>query len=140
MGSIEAALAALRSQNHCNYSATAKEYGVNRTTLSRRHRGITGSMREQYDSISILTKQREKTLVEYINKLTNRGFPPTTSMVLNFAADISKHRPNRCWVTRFVKRHSNELQSGFLSGFDLSRKKADNYYQYSLFFEQAYNP
>lgn len=140
MGSIEAALTALKSQNPPNYNATAKEYGVNRTTLSRRHRGITGSTRELHDSISILTKQQEKTLVEYINKLTNRGLPPTTSMVLNFAADIGKHRPNRCWVARFVKRHSNELQSGFLSGFDLSRKKADNYYQYSLFFEQVCNP
>ena len=50
MDSIEAALAALDLQLKPNYTQTANEYGVDRTTLSRRHRNITGSRADGYDS------------------------------------------------------------------------------------------
>jgi transposase-like protein len=48
-GGILAALKALESAEIINYSAIAKEYDVNRSTLSRRHRKITRS-REEYIS------------------------------------------------------------------------------------------
>ncbi|KAF1981064.1 hypothetical protein K402DRAFT_398882 [Aulographum hederae CBS 113979] len=41
------------------------------------------------------------------------------------------------WVPRFVSRHRDQLQTGFLSGFDLSRKKADNAFEYRRFFEMV---
>ena len=42
MDSIEAALADLKLQETLNYTVTAKKYRVDRTTLSRRRRGVTG--------------------------------------------------------------------------------------------------
>ena len=49
MDSIEAALAALNLQSKPNYTQTANEYGVDRSTLSRRHRNITGSKADGYN-------------------------------------------------------------------------------------------
>jgi hypothetical protein len=40
---IELAIADLETQEYLNYAATAKKYKVERTTLSRRYRGVIGS-------------------------------------------------------------------------------------------------
>ena len=50
MDLIEAALAALDLQSKPNYTQTVNKYGVDRTTLSRRHRNITGSRVDGYNS------------------------------------------------------------------------------------------
>ena len=85
MDPINAALAALSLQSKPNYTQTAKEYGVDRSTLSRRHRNITGSKADGYESQSFLTKQQSSVLVTYINKLTEQGLPPTIAILENFA-------------------------------------------------------
>ena len=43
MQAIDKALKYLASQESPNYSATARKYGIDRTTLSRRHRGLARS-------------------------------------------------------------------------------------------------
>ncbi|OCL00560.1 uncharacterized protein K441DRAFT_104661 [Cenococcum geophilum 1.58] len=69
MDPIDAALAALSLQSKPNYTKTAEEYGVERSTLSRRHCNITGSKADGYENQSFLTKQQSQVLVTYINKL-----------------------------------------------------------------------
>ena len=93
MDSIEAALAALDLQLKPNYTQTANEYGVDRTTLSRRHRNITGLRADGYDSQSFLSKKQSMVLINYINDLTNRGLPPTIAMLRNFAQEIAGKQP-----------------------------------------------
>ncbi len=44
----------------------------------------------------------------------------------------SRPTPN---TYEFVRRHSDILQSKFLQEADLERKKADNAYQYQLYFD-----
>jgi hypothetical protein len=56
-------------------------------------------------------------------------------MVQNFAKDIVKKRPGKNWAYKFVKRYQKVLKSSFLAAADLSRKKADNAYQYTLYFK-----
>src|SRR4051812_2355000 len=135
MQPIDAAINDLASQEAPNIAATAKRHNVNRSTLSRRWRGKIGSWEDYVDSMSLLTKQQQKNLVSYINKLTERGIPPTNAMVRNFAYDICQKWPGKNWVYRFVQAHENVLKSGYLCGADLSRQKADNAYQYRLYFE-----
>jgi transposase-like protein len=43
---IESAITDLESQSRLNYSAIAKKWGIERTTLSRRYRGQTGTRQE----------------------------------------------------------------------------------------------
>jgi hypothetical protein len=45
---IELAIADLETQECLNYAATARKYKIERITLSRRHRGVTGSKEDQY--------------------------------------------------------------------------------------------
>ena len=43
---IEAAIADLESQEHINYSATAKKWNIERIMLAKRYRGEIGSKQE----------------------------------------------------------------------------------------------
>ncbi|KAF2728842.1 hypothetical protein EJ04DRAFT_391778, partial [Polyplosphaeria fusca] len=57
IAAMEAALEALQSLKlgeSPNYTKTAKEYGVSRSALSRRHRGVAGSRTQQYCSQQLL--------------------------------------------------------------------------------------
>jgi hypothetical protein len=137
MGSIEAALDDLKSQKHPNYTATAKKYDVDRTTLSRRHRGVTSARGSREANSQLLSKQQSRNLVAYINKLTERGIPPSIHMVRRFAYDISQKKTGINWAARWIKSQINELQSGFLETMDLNRKKAENPYQFYRYFEQV---
>ncbi len=134
MASIAAALADLALQESPNYTATATKFNINRSTLSRRHRGIIAFVKESKQTTSILSNQQEKELIRYINKLTERGIPSSNAMIRVFAYNISGKQPGKNWSYEFVRRHSDILQSKFLQGADLERKKADNAYQYQLYF------
>jgi DNA invertase Pin-like site-specific DNA recombinase len=74
MSSIEAAIEAINSLkpgNSINYTKIAKEFGVDRSTLSRRHRGVQGPRDCQYEQQQVLSTHHEKQLISYINKLTD---------------------------------------------------------------------
>ena len=79
---IELALDNLKLQKKPNYSATAKKFEVEHTTLARCFKGktvsraIANSEHQQH-----LMVDQEKVLVEYANKLTNKGMPSTTQIV-----------------------------------------------------------
>jgi len=55
MSPIEDALEALKSQKSPNYTTTARLFVIDRTTLSRRHRGIIGTMDEKANKARLLT-------------------------------------------------------------------------------------
>ncbi len=134
MASIEAALADLALQKSSNYTATAKKFNINRSTLSRRHRGIIAFVKKSKQTTSILSNQQEKELIRYINKLIERDIPSFNAMIRVFAYNISEKQSGKNWSYEFVRYHSDILQSKFLQEADLKRKKADNAYQYQLYF------
>ena len=136
---IEEALAAVELQEVPNYSEIAEEYGVDRTRLSRRHRGLCTSIQEARELQRLLSTQQEIALVNHINRLSEAGIPPTPSMVRVFAFEISQQWPGNHWVARFVEAHKDTLKSAYLYGFDLKRKRADNYYMIKKYFELVRN-
>ena len=71
-----------------NYTKIALEFGVNRSTLSRRHRSITGSKSDGIQQQK-LDQQHENELIRYINRLTERKLPPTRSIIRRFAIQIA---------------------------------------------------
>lgn len=95
MAPIDDVLAALESQKQPNYTQTAKEFGVEMTKLSRRHRGLIESREVYREKASLLSHQQQVDLVEYINKLTARGLPPTNAMVNNFAKEMCGKQPGK---------------------------------------------
>jgi hypothetical protein len=67
MAPIDEAIAAARSQTSPNLVEISRLYGINRSTLSRRVRGIQYSKAVQYENQRLLTQPQERTLVGYID-------------------------------------------------------------------------
>ena len=87
--SLELAIADLENQDKPSYRATARKYGVNDVTLRRRFLGTQASPA----TTSSLYRQRlsvvqETALVAQINRLTDRGIPPTSQIVKNMAEEM----------------------------------------------------
>ena len=76
-----------------NYAIIAKKYYLERSTLSRRHRGKTTS-REHFESqrLQNLTDVQERVLINQINRLTKRNLPLTSQIVKNFIEEIIRRR------------------------------------------------
>jgi hypothetical protein len=128
MDLINVALAALELQDPPNYTWTAKEFNINRTTLSRRHRQITRFREDATEMKSLLSIQQERTLLGYINLLTKRGLPPTPQIVRNFAFKILRITPRKNWVLWFIKRYKDKIKLSYLTLADIAYKRADNLY------------
>ena len=132
---IELALADLNSQKHPNYKATAEKYSVNRTTLARWHKGLAVT-RQQSASLhkKVLTDVQEQELLKYINKLSDRGLPPTPKIVENLVYEITKTPVGKNWVDHFCECYKNEIKSIYLRRIDQRQQIADN----SRYFEHFY--
>ena len=109
-----------------NYSAVAREFNLERTTLAKRHKGQTVS-RAHANSIyrQLLTTAQEEQLVKQINKLTVRQMPPTVQMVKNMAEEIIQGPVNKNWTSRFVKCYQSRLKSLYLRNIDNLRAKSE---------------
>ncbi len=86
---IVAAIRDIQSGAIRDYSKAAEKHEVDRTTISKRIRGLTKSKK---DSLSFwcqcLTDPQEEVLIERINSLTDRGMLPTSHIVENLAQEI----------------------------------------------------
>jgi hypothetical protein len=112
IGAMEDALSAIESLGKggkFTYKAIADRYGVNRSTLSRRHRGVNRSVQEYAVTKQLLSPDHEEELVKYIIRLTERGLPPTKEFIQTFAGVVFKKVVGEGWVLRFVERHKDTL-------------------------------
>jgi transcriptional regulator with XRE-family HTH domain len=140
MQPIDKALAELSLQDRRIIAQLAEKYGMDRSTLSRRWAGKTAPKEQGIENRSLLNNKQTQTLISYINELSDRGLPPTDANVRNFAEDISQKRPGKNWVYRWVDKFKKQLKSDYLMGLDLCRKKADNHFDYFLYFELVCKP
>ena len=89
--SIASAIADLDSQKVPNYTQTAKKHGLERTTLMRRHKGISTSRRDATSIFSKkLTDEQEEALLMQIRRYSERGFPPSHRLVAKLVIQISR--------------------------------------------------
>jgi hypothetical protein len=138
MDAINAAINAIESREpgaSFSYRAVAQQFGVDRTTLSRRHRGASNSVAAKAEEQQLLSPQQESELVVYIEKCTERGLPPTREMVRNFASAVGKWEASDAWVTRFLHRQHVDLTTKWSAGLDRVRHEADSEYKYKLYFD-----
>ena len=133
---MEKALDALDRQLIPNYAEMGKKYGIERTTLMRRHKGISTSKREATSTYhKLLTDTQEEALIDQINKLTTRGLPPTTHIVRNLAEEMIGREVNKNWTAGFVQRHSSRLKSLYLRNIDNLRMKSEYGPHIQFFFD-----
>ena len=96
---IAEAIAAIQSGEITDYSQAARKYDIHHTTLSKRIRGLTKSRKEANSFYyQCLTNAQEETLIAHINKLTDRGMPPTSSIVKNLAEEIRGAKVGKNWI------------------------------------------
>lgn len=108
---------------------------LHRTTIARRAKGQIRPRQEYREKCQLLTSVQEKELVKYIDQLTRRGLPPNHHKVRILAQDICGKWPGKKWTFKFVKRHKDSIISEYLTGFDINRKRADNHWQISKYFD-----
>jgi NAD-dependent SIR2 family protein deacetylase len=133
---MQAALKLLRSQEKPNVAQVARNHMLNESTLRRRYNGTTTSWAEyQSERNQKLNITQEQVLIDTINKFTNRGIPPTSRMVKNFAEEICGTTVHKNWVGDFVKRHKNVLKSVYLRNIDNLRRKAEYAPMFAHFYE-----
>ena len=130
------ALAALELCDVPNYSAIAKEYRVRRTTLMRRHKGQTRPRADFLsESVQCLTNEQEEVLIKHINRMTERGMPPTSQIVKNLAEEIIGKPVGKNWTGQFVHRYNDRLKSLYLRNIDKQRVKSEYGPLYEHFFQ-----
>ena len=137
MASMESALAAiesLRPEERFSYAQIAEKYGVSRTTLSRRHRGVQGSKKAQYANQQLLNPQQEDDLIKIIDKQSEKGLVASRQMIENFAREIAQKEPGANWVSRFQRRHQSKLMSACATGSDSSHREDESTFKYSQYF------
>jgi hypothetical protein len=83
----------------------------------------------------LLNPQQEIRLMQYIEKLTGRGIPPTRSIIKNYAAAAGKWEPGDAWITRFLERNKDHLTSKWTNDMDRNRHHADTKATYRDYFE-----
>ena len=137
MAPIDDAIEDLKSrgaEKSFTLQSIADKYGVDRSTLGRRWKGVTRPKTEGYAIQQKLSLQQEQELVKYIQGLTARHLSPTRETIRNFASVIAKELVSESWVTRFINRHSIHLISQWTTGMDANRHQADSGDKYSLYF------
>ena len=133
---LDKALENLSIQDVPNVNQTAKTFGVVESTLRRRWKGISTS-RQEASSLykQRLTKAQEDALISQINRLTDRGMPPTTNMVKNFAEEIIEGPVGKNWTGDFVRRHKDQLKSLYLTNIDSKRMKSEYAPSFKMFYD-----
>lgn len=135
---IAEAIDDLNRQLTPNYAATARKYEIDRKTLQRRFLGETTSKSAAHLlAQGHLNQAQEEVLVERINTLSARGLPPTPQFVKNLVQEMTGKVVGDHWVTRFVKRHADKLESIYLTSIDYARRVADNSRHFKHYFERV---
>ena len=136
MASIDLALADLNAQLLPNIRATARKYQLVESTLRRRWNGQTTSHQDCSSKYKQrLTSGQEDALIEQINRLTDRGLPPTNRIVRNLAEEILQGPIGKNWTGDFIKRHKDRLKSLYLCNMDKERIQSE----YAPMFKQFYD-
>jgi hypothetical protein len=138
MTPIEEAIAAIDLRDLGDkliYQEYADWFSVSRSTLSQRHRGWQAMREAKIFDQTKLTSQQEEELRLYIRDLTERGLPPTNTMIRNFASTIAHKHVSESWVTRFKHRHEDTLISKWGRAMDATHHKANSYFKYKLCFK-----
>jgi hypothetical protein len=133
---ISKAKAAIESGECANYAEAARKFKIDRTSVSKRCRGKTRS-KSQFlsENHQCLTTDQEELLISHINKLTDRGMPPTTQIVKNLAEEIRGSSVYKNWVGVFVRRKSSQLRSAYLRNIDNLRVSAEHAPLFEMFFD-----
>ena len=133
---VEKAVSAIKRGEFRDYSKAATHYGCDRTSVSKRIRGLTKTRQEANSFFrQCLTNTQEEVLIDRINYLTDRGLPPTSCIVKNLAEEIRGEPLGKNWVGDFIRRKGDRLCSLYLRNINNLRVTSEYGPMFKLFFE-----
>ena len=133
---MKKALAEIERSLKPNYAQIARDHGLVLSTLMRRVQGKTTSREEFQSQVhQCLTNAQERVLINQINRLTERGIPPTSQMVRNFVEEMIGRTIGKNWTGEFCRRHKSELKSLYLRNIENTRVKGEYGPIYKLFYD-----
>lgn len=126
---IDLAINHYRKSNEPSIRASAEKYDLPYSTLRDRLAGST-TRRESHHHQQLLTDYEEKSIVQWILRMDDWGFPPRLCVVKELAqhlvgARISGRKLGKHWLTRFLDRNP-EINSKLAVRLDRQRALADN--------------
>ncbi|EFQ95865.1 hypothetical protein PTT_04460 [Pyrenophora teres f. teres 0-1] len=125
----------LGSSEKISYCKIAKDARCDRSTLSRRHRGVQVDVTTKNVRQRKVTPQQEDDLVQYTIGLTERHFPPTREMIKNFVRGLAHVEVSETWVTHFLQRHRDVLSNRWTSPMAADRHAADSWGKCKAYFD-----
>jgi hypothetical protein len=135
---MQKALGELRDSDTPNFTAVAESNNLVRTTLSRRFHNQTRSRHDFIEQESrLLTDAQEGQILLEINRWSKKGLHFTPRILRNVVEELLGEPIGENWVGRFVERHSSNIKSLYLKGFDRERQIADNYNLISTFYSRV---
>ena len=93
MDPIQKAIEAIESHKEgeqFSYQKVSEKFGVDRSTLARRHQGKQASYAAKAKQQQLLSPQQEFELVKYIERCSERGLAPARDMIKNLASAMAK--------------------------------------------------
>ncbi|KAF2023924.1 hypothetical protein EK21DRAFT_17341, partial [Setomelanomma holmii] len=129
------AIKSCESGDDFTYTEVPNQFGVERSMLSRRHKGKTSSFEAKAISQKKPSLEQELELVRYIGDLSKRGLPPTREMIQNFASAMAKEDVSESWVTHNVNNYEDQLTAKWTTGMDRVRHQADSEDKYKLYLD-----
>jgi hypothetical protein len=108
MNPMELAVGAMEAQGEgeqLSYTKVAEGYNMSRHTLARRCKGIQAPVHAKNLNQKRLNPQQEQELIKHIERLTERGLPPTREMIKRFALGVAQEHVGNRWVTCFVNKY-----------------------------------
>ena len=82
-----------------------------------------------------MTNKQAQSLIDYINLLINQGIPFTPLIIKCFVKDITEINIRKNYINKFWRKFDDQLLGGYIAPMDLKRKKANNAFLYSLYFQ-----
>jgi len=135
---INAAVDTIKKKEFTDYSAAAKKYRCNRTSIFKRIHLLNTSCKEA-DSLwrQCLTDYQEKILIDRINNLNMRQMLSTSHIVKNITEEICERVVEKNWVNQFIKRHKERLHNIYLRNIDNLYVAAEYAPMFYLFFNRV---
>jgi hypothetical protein len=125
------AIQAIKNEEIGSIRQAAEQFKVNRSTLTRRLRGITSRAETRSNGYK-LTEIEENSLLRWIISIDDRGGAPRPSTVREMADLLLQHRGTsntipigQDWVTKFVQRHP-EIRSRFSRRYNYERAQQED--------------
>jgi hypothetical protein len=130
-----AEIARMKPGEKISYQALAKKHGWCRSTSTHQHTNHVVPHETKAKKQLLIHPRDDVEVVEYIRGLYRRVLSPTRETMINFVTPLCAWPSSKSWVTRFLRRHVDELHTAWTTPMKVRRYYTDSSEKYRVDFE-----